>query len=117
MHLSAFSNRYKNRNDHHSRTMPVGDAAFAVAVAEAVSVELVAAGVASVVVGGASVAVVDAAAVAASFEAADFDSDAVRHVDLTFVPAQPGHGPLHCSSCCCYYCQTAHQHYYYAQPG
>lgn len=97
--------------------LPVGDAVFVVAVAAAVPVELEAAVEAFVAADGASVAVADAAGVAASSVAADSDSGVVRNADPTCDPAQVGHGPSHYSFCCCYYCQTMHQRYYYAQPG
>lgn len=110
-HPSAFLNRYRNRNGHHSRKLSADDAVFAAVEVEVVPVEPVLVTEAFV-----DAVVVAAAAAAESVVEVDSDSDVEQLVDPTCVPVQVVHDPSSCSSCLCCYCQTKPQHCCYGQP-
>lgn len=111
-HLSAFLNRYMNRNDHHLRTMSVDDAVIAAVAVEVGLVEPV-----LVVEAFVDVVVVVVAAAAESIAEVGSDSDVEQHVDLACVPVQVVHDQLHCSSCWYCYYLTKLQCCCYEQPG
>lgn len=110
-HPSAFLNRYRNRNDHHSRKLSADDAVFAEVEVEVGPVEPV------LVVEAFVDVVVVAAAAAESIVEVDSDSDVVQRVDPTSDPVQVVHDPSRCSSCWYCYYQTKHLHCCYGQPG